>query len=95
MMMNSLLVVDRFARLDRATIALELCQGGRKTLLRGIGAYGRDPDLGSVLKVNIPEIGGDFDFVLREDLFDGEITSGGASGCEFQICLSTNCIGVG
>lgn len=83
------MLVNCMAQLDRATIALELSRGGRKTLLRGWGAYSCDPELGKILTVSIAERGNSFDFVLREDLFDGIIASGADSGCDFQICLES------
>jgi hypothetical protein len=86
------MLAQSFALLDRATIAVELSQNGVRTTLRGIGAYGRDPELGSVLTIKVEEAWGDFDFVLREDEFDGAITSGAALGCEYSICLSSDCV---
>jgi hypothetical protein len=86
------MLAHRFAQLDQATIAVELSQNGLKKSLRGIGTYGRDPELGSVLRINVRESWGDFDFVLKEDDFAGEITRGGPSGCEFQICLTAECL---
>jgi len=45
-----------------------------------------------VLTIKVEEAWGDFDFVLREDEFDGAITSGAALGCEYSICLSSDCV---
>jgi hypothetical protein len=86
------MLAQRFALLDGATIAVELSQNGVRTTLRGTGAYGRDAELGSVLTIKVKEAWGDFDFVLREDEFDGTITSGAAQGCEYSICLSADCV---
>ena len=80
--------VNRLASLDRSTIAVEISQNGQKKTLRGTGVYGRDPDLGGVLRISVKEAWGDFDFILREDEFDGDISVGGSSGCDYRICLS-------
>jgi hypothetical protein len=85
------MVSQRFARLDQATIAVELSQNGVKKTLRGTGAYDRDPDLGNVLRIKVHEPWGDFAVVLREDEFDGEITNGSTVGCDYAIWLSSTC----
>jgi hypothetical protein len=82
---------SRLAQLDDRTIAVELSQNGQKKTLRGKGRYGRDPELGGVLTINVRESWGDFDFILRDDEFDGEIVSGPA-GCDFQIFLTAGCV---
>lgn len=85
------MVTPRFARLDQATIAVELSQNGVRKTLHGRGVYARDPEMGRVLTIKVHEAWGEFDFVLREDEFDGEITSGGTAGCEYSISLSSAC----
>lgn len=83
--------VSRFASLDRRTIAVELSQNGLKKIVRGTAAYGRDPELGGMLTINVREAWGDFDFILHEAEFDGEIAAG-SDGCDYQICLATGCV---
>ena len=80
--------VSRLAPLDQRRIAVELSQGGQKKTLRGTASYGQDAELGGVLRINIRETWGDFDFVLRDEEFDGEILAGDA-GCDFRIALAT------
>ncbi len=86
------MAVNRFSALEGSTVAIELIQDGKRKLLRGVAAYSHDPQLGRVLKVNIQEEWGDFDFVLQENLWDGEISLGTAHGCDYQICVSTDCV---
>jgi hypothetical protein len=86
------MLAQRFAPLHQATIAVEVSQNGRKQTLRGTAIYDRDPDLGSVLKIKVRENWGDFEIILREDEFEGEIMGGGTSGCKYQICLSSDCV---
>jgi len=83
--------VSRLAPLDQRMIAVELSQNGQKKTLRGTAKYGRDPDLGSVLKINVRESWGDFDFVLREEEFDGEIAVGDAD-CDYRITLTAGTV---
>jgi hypothetical protein len=87
----SLMAVNRFAKLNGARVAVELVRGGQPTILRGLATYSADASLGCHLKINVRESWGDFDFILREDEWDGEIAAGGASGCDFQIRLSAEC----
>ncbi len=83
--------VSRLAPLDQRTIAVELSQNGHKKTLRGRASYGQDAELGGILKINIRESWGDFDFILRDDEFDGEIAAGDAN-CDFRIALATGCL---
>ncbi len=84
--------VNRLSSLDRHTVAVELSQNGVRKTLRGKAAYARDPELGGVLKINVRESWGDFDFILCEAEFDGEIAEG-SEGSDYQICLtSSGCV---
>lgn len=80
--------VNRLAALDRSKIAVEISQNGQKKMLRGTGVYDRDSELGGVLRISVQDAWGNFDFILREDEFDGDISAGGSSGCDYHICLS-------
>jgi hypothetical protein len=85
---TSPMLVNRLAVLDRSTIAVEIAQNGHMKSLRGTAAYCRDPELGPVLRISVQEAWGDFEFILREDEFNGDICPGGSSGCDYRICLS-------
>jgi len=82
---------SRLAPLNKRKISVEVSQNGLKKTLRGTASYGRDPELGGVLTINVREAWGDFDFILRDDEFDGEITAGGGD-CDYQICLAAGCL---
>jgi hypothetical protein len=86
------MVANRLATLDGSTVAIELLHDGQRKLLRGVASYGKDPMLGRILKVNVQEEWGEFDFVLRESEWDGEIALGAANGCDYQICISSGCV---
>jgi len=72
--------------LHQRTVALQLSLGGRDQTLRGHGVYERDPDLGSVLRIELPADAG-CEFVIVEDSWSGEIESGNDLGCDFLIRL--------
>lgn len=80
--------LQRLSQLHRRTIAVDFAHGDLKRTLRGSALYSQDPDLGSVLTINVNDDLGDFDVVLREEEFDGEILPGTNSGCDFRISLS-------
>ena len=86
------MVVNRFSTLNGSKVAVELVQDGKRKLLRGIAACCQDPQLGRVLKVTIQEEWGELDFVFQESQWDGEISLGTEHGCDYQICVSTDCV---
>ena len=85
------MAVNRLAPLHGARVAVELVRDGRPTILRGVARYGTDASLGRHLAINVRESWGDFDFIFREDEWDGEISPGAASDCDFQIRLTAEC----
>ena len=85
------MAVNRLAPLHGARVAVEFVRDGRPTMLRGVARYGTDASLGRHLAINVRESWGDFDFILREDEWDGEIAPGGTSDCDFQIRLTAEC----
>jgi hypothetical protein len=70
--------------LHRRTIAVELGIGGRNQVLLGRGAYELDSVLGNTLRIEFPS-SADFEFILAEDSWNGQILSGVAYGCDFLI----------
>jgi hypothetical protein len=85
------MAVNRLAPLHGARVSVELVRDGQPTILRGVARYGTDPSFGRHLSINVRESWGDFDFILREDEWDGEIAPGGTSDCDFQIRLTAEC----
>jgi hypothetical protein len=81
------MAVSRLAPLNHRKISVEVSQNGLKKTLCGTASYGCDPALGGVLTINVRESWGDFDFILRDDEFDGEITAG-SGDCDYQIRLA-------
>jgi hypothetical protein len=74
------------AAVHQRTVAVELILLGQKQLLKGRGVYDRDPDLGNVLRIQFPA-DTDFEIVLAEGNWDGDIASGETLGCDFLIRL--------
>lgn len=86
-----LMALNRLAPLHGARVAVELVRDGQPTMLRGLARYGTDASLGRHLSINVRESWGEFDFILREDEWDGEIAPGGTSDCDFQIRVTAEC----
>ena len=81
---------SKFQRLVQHSIAIELEVRGRSVQLSGIANYERQSDLGAILRVHVVDPAGDFDLILREDTWKGEIVSGGKSGSDFRIILAAS-----
>lgn len=81
------MVHSRLAAYDRSTISVEFSQNGIKKECSGKSAYAADPVHGGLLIITICEPWGEFDVVLHENEWDGEIELGGATGCDFKLSL--------
>ena len=86
-----LMAVNRLAPLHGARVAVELVRDGQPTMLRGLARYATDARLGRHLSINVRESWGEFDFILREDEWDGEIAPCGTNDCDFQIRVTAEC----
>ena len=66
------------------TVAVQLTILGQEQMLQGKGIYEHDPDLGSVLRI---ELGGEpgSEIVLVEGTWKGEVVTGESVGCDFLI----------
>lgn len=73
----------RLDSLDQRQVAVQLLAQGRERLLRGVGAYGPDPDLGGVLRVAIRDEAGPYELVFVEGQWSGRIESGAGVGCDY------------
>jgi len=72
------------AGMHQRTVAVELALGGRPQILVGRGVYERDPELGGILRIELPADAG-CEFVLVENSWDGEVQPGEAHGCDFLV----------
>ncbi|MEX2173065.1 MAG: hypothetical protein WD872_01800 [Pirellulaceae bacterium] len=48
--------------------------------------------LGKLLRISIHEAIATFDVILQEEAWDGEIASGGSSGCDYRVKLAINSV---
>jgi hypothetical protein len=80
------------SQLDKRTIAIELCIADRKRVLKGLGRYEPRGDLGSSLRIGIRDVAGDFEIVLKEDEWNGLISSGEQFRCDFALQLDASCL---
>lgn len=84
--MNTVSSCVSLLSLHQRTVALQLSIQGRRQVLKGRGIYESDPDLGRVLRIDLPNSGAQF--VLSESTWDGEILPGDCAGCDFLIRLN-------
>ena len=75
------------SQLDQRTIAVELCIANRKQLLKGIGQYDSQGELGPSLHIGIQDAAGDFEIVLKENEWNGRIRTGEQFRCDFALQL--------
>ena len=76
-----------FRELSNCTIAIELDVNGQHRVLRGVAVHEQLPGTVSVLRIRVSDPAGDFELILDEDRFDGEILRDKQSDCEFRISL--------
>jgi hypothetical protein len=71
-------------------IAIDLNINGRPIRLRGRGELAENSDVGSILKIHVPDEDGDFDVILHESRFAGSIVEVTGSDCDFRIALQAS-----
>jgi hypothetical protein len=74
--------------LDQKRIAVGLDVSGRHVLLKGVGTLYEDPALGVCLKIGVHDALGDFDVILRESEWNGEVLSEPVPDCDYLISLA-------
>ena len=73
--------------LDGKKIAIHLVVNGKERFVQGEGAFGLDARLGGVLRVHCTAIDEDFELLICENEWQGEIKSGEAFGCDYVLRL--------
>jgi hypothetical protein len=66
------------------TVAVQLTILGQEQILQGRGIYGHDPDMGSVLRIELEGEPGS-EIVLVESTWQGEVVTGESVGRDFLI----------
>jgi hypothetical protein len=74
--------------LDHQKVAVHLVIKGRERVVRGLGTYGLDARLGGVLRIHCADDSGNFEILIREKAWKGEIKSGAAFGCDYVVALA-------
>ena len=74
--------------LDQRKVAVHLVIKGCERLVQGVGTFGLDTKLGGVLRIDCADNNGDFEILIRENDWTGEIKPGGAFGCDYVVRLS-------
>src|SRR6185436_3628815 len=82
--------MNDLSHLNGKSIAITLIFHNRMQLLRGVGIYERDTELGKILRIHLAEkddMPGDPHFVIREDKWDGTISEGSSHDCEYSLVM--------
>ena len=73
------------------TVAVHVDVSGSQILLKGVGAAYQDPTLGSCVRIVVKDADGNFELILRQSQWKGEIHSGADFKCDYQISLDNRC----
>jgi len=72
---------------NERTVAVEMDINGRRTLVKGRALYEEQPGLGYVLRIVVNDPAGEFELILDEARWNGEIAPDVDSGCDYRIEL--------
>jgi hypothetical protein len=75
--------------LDHKSIAVHLVINGRERVVRGVGNFGLDARLGGILRVSCTDTKGDFDLLLSEKDWKGQVKPGESLGCDYLVRISS------
>ncbi|HZN34377.1 MAG TPA: hypothetical protein VFB80_11180 [Pirellulaceae bacterium] len=75
------------SELHARRVAIHLVALGREQFIRGQGQFEVDPDLGRVLRVKVKDPDGDFELVVSEAKWNGQVLPGQAVGCDYLLRL--------
>lgn len=75
--------------LDHKSIAVHLVINGRERVLRGIGNFGLDSRLGGILRVTCSDSKGNFDLLLSEQDWKGQVKPGESLGCDYLVRIDS------
>ena len=78
--------------LDQRMIALEISIASRTRVVKGVGKYEAAGEFGPALRVAVKEPTGNFEIVLREQDWSGQVTTGEQFSCDFALRLDASCI---
>jgi hypothetical protein len=82
------MAVTALRELDQHSVAVELNVQGQARLVKGTAHYEAQGPLGAALRIEIVDPTGNFELLLREDRWNGQIVSGQPFGCDYAVLLS-------
>jgi hypothetical protein len=86
----ALMSAGRLQQFHGAWIEVEFEVQGSLRSVKGKGSYqSNDPDLGPVLKILVADPLGDFEFLIAESNWDGNVESSELPGCNYRVSLTT------
>jgi hypothetical protein len=78
-------------QLDGAQIEVELEIQGELRCVCGKGVYDpRDPDLGRVLRIVVRDPSGNFEFLVADAKWTGQVQSSDIPGCDYRISFANS-----
>jgi len=82
----------KLRQLHQRTIALEMSIANRKCVVKGIGQFDAQGELGPALRVGISDPSGNFEILLKESQWNGRIQTGEHFSCDFAVQLDATCV---
>jgi hypothetical protein len=82
----------RLRQLNNRTVAVELTILNRRTILRGMGRFEADGEFGPALHVAVSDASGEYEFIVKEQEWDGRIQPGERFECDFALQLDASCL---
>jgi hypothetical protein len=78
--------------LDQRTVALEISIASRTRVVKGVGEFEKVGEFGPALRVRVTDPAGNFEIVLKEREWSGQITTGERFSCDFAVRLDASCL---
>jgi hypothetical protein len=78
--------------LDSHSVAVEVVFPDRRCVLKGRGHFELRGEFGPCLRVNIADPTGDFEILLKQNQWSGQILTGEKFSCDFAVQLDANCL---
>lgn len=80
-------------QLDQKTVALEVAFQDGIRVLKGVGIYGEDAELGDCLRITIDDPdSGQIEVLLRQSEWAGPILVDDRHGCAYRLRLEPGCL---
>ena len=78
-------------QLDQKKVAVELPIANEVRVLRGVGDYVNDLQLGKCLRIFSDDPQNTFEILLRVSEWSGPIVPDDRHGCDYRLCLKSAC----